>query len=269
MATSASLKGIAPHVFATDAYDFIPGVYSFLKMFQAIKIKTYATQEKNGRSANDKALDEASEILKAKGCIALFPQGNMSKIGQEPHRVYDGAAKLAVFNNVPIRVIRLDGFWSVDNPLIPVLIRNWNIYRALLSAFHPNNVRVTDCGVIDSHLKQENALLSPEDKIYEINAQLYAFFRHPGSLTLKQIDAIKDLIVNKTHHLLWANKLERDKLVKELANLDKSTTSPHQLWGSKSARAELIKKIADLDKERAKIDEETHSIAYKSSLSKL
>lgn len=256
MAVSASLKGKAPHIFATDAYDFFPGAKSFLNMFQAIKIKGEAKADKNGRGANEDALIEAGNVLKGKGCIALFPQGNMSKIGQEPHRIYDGAAKLAVTNQVPIRIIRLDGFWSVTNPLIPVSIRNWNIYRAFFSAIHPNNVRVTDCGVIDFHLKSENEKLTTQEKIFEINAQLYAYFRS-GNLNKEQIDAIKDLIASKTHRLIWANKLERDKLVKELANLDK--TGQHQFLSNKSLRSELVNKIADLDKTRVALDEKNQA----------
>lgn len=220
---ASKMEGIPPHVFATDDYDKIPGVRTFLDMFQAITIKSKASKSSDGRSANAEALEKAGQILREKGCLALFPQGNLAKIGQEPHRVYDGAAKLAVKNNAAIRVLRLDGFWSVDNPLIPVFIRNNSIYRALGSFLHMNNVRVTECCVIDFHTKPGSEDLSEVEKIEKICMQLYAFYRRPENLTVKQIRAIEKEVVDisdKTHHLIWAKKLKRDGLVKELATLE-------------------------------------------------
>ncbi|CAM3087795.1 Uncharacterised protein [Legionella steigerwaltii] len=220
---ASKMEGIPPHIFATDVYNFIPGVRSFMEMFQAITIKAQATKSGDGRSANAEALEKAGKVLREKGCLALFPQGNFAKIGQEPHRVYDGAAKLAVKNNAAIRVLRLDGFWSIDNPFIPVFVRNNSIYRALGSFFHMNNVRVTECCVIDFHTKPESENLSESEKIEKICVQLYAFYRRTENLSVEQIRAIKREVVdisNKTHHLIWAKKLKHDGLVKELTALD-------------------------------------------------
>ena len=220
---ASKMEGTPPHVFATDAYDSIPYVKRVMNMLNAIPIKAHATKSSDGRSANADALEKASQVLKEKGCLALVPQGNFSKIGQEPHRVYDGAAKLAVHNNASIRVIRLDGFWSIDNPFIPVFIRNDSYYRALGSFLHMNNVRVTECCVIDFHLKPESEGLSEAQKIDKICEQLYAFYRRIENLTVGQIRAIKREVFDvsdKTHHLIWSKKIERDKLVKDLATLD-------------------------------------------------
>ena len=124
-------------------------------------------------------------------------------------------------NKIPIHVIRLDGFWSLQNPLIPVFVRNSIYYRAFLSAFHVNNVRTTSCGVIDFHLQPENKDLSDEKKIEEICAQLYAYYRHTQELTVEQIAVIKKEISDKTHLLIWNNKVKQDELGKELITLKK------------------------------------------------
>lgn len=221
IAVAAKMEGTPPRVFATTNFNSIPGVSSFLKMFKTIPVEANATRGENGRSANADALDQASQVLSEKGCVALFPQGNFARLGEEPPRVYAGAAKLALQNKVPIQVIRLDGFWCLQNPLIPTFIRNSAHYRAFLSFFHMNNVRATLCCTIDFHLKSEHEHLSEEEKIDEICAQLYAFYRHTQELTGEQIDAIKPEIAKKTHLLIWHNKVEQDGLRKQLVSLKK------------------------------------------------
>ncbi|WP_454783373.1 lysophospholipid acyltransferase family protein [Legionella sp. WA2022007384] len=221
---ASKIKGTPPRFFATDAYNSIPGVKPFLNMFHAITVESKATKNETGRPANAGAIEEASKALDENGCVALFPQGNFSRIGQEPPRVYTGAAKLALINKVPIHVIRLDGFWSLQNPIIPLFVRNSAYYRAFMSAFHMNNVHATLCSVIDFHLKSENEGLSEEAKIEEICAQLYAYYRHTQELTPKQIDKIKEEISSKAHLLIWNNKVKRDDLNKQLLNLKKEGT---------------------------------------------
>lgn len=217
---ASKIKGNPPRFFATDAFNAIPGVAGFLKMFKAIPVAAQASKT-DSRSANAGALEEASKVLKEHGRVALFPQGNFAKIGQEPPRIYSGAAKIALQNEVAIHVVRLDGFWSLQNPIIPVFVRNSAYYRAFLSSFHMNNVRATLCCVIDFHLKPENKRLTDEEKIEEICAQLYAYYRHTQELTPEQIDKIKDEIANKTHLLIWNNKVKQDELGKQLVNLKK------------------------------------------------
>ena len=221
---ASKIKGTPPRFFATDAYNSIPGVKPFLNMFHAITVESKATKSETGRPANAGAIEEASKALNENGCVALFPQGNFSRLGQEPPRVYAGAARLALMNKVPIHVIRLDGFWSLQNPVIPLFVRNSAYYRAFMSAFHMNNVRATLCSVIDFHLKSENEGLSEEAKIEEICAQLYAYYRHTQELTPKQIATIKEEISNKTHLLIWNNKVKQDDLSKQLLNLKKEGT---------------------------------------------
>jgi 1-acyl-sn-glycerol-3-phosphate acyltransferase len=216
---ASKMKGTPPQFLATDAYNSIPGVNSFLDIFKTIQVASKARKEEH-RSANEDVINQASKVLDDKGCVALFPQGNFARIGQEPPRVYAGAARLAIKNRIPIHVIRLDGFWSLQNPLIPVVIRNNAYYRAFLSALHPNNVRANTFE-IDFHLKEENKHLSDEVKIDELCAQLYSYFRHTRELTDKEVGTIKTEIADKTHLLVWGNKLKRDGLEKELVLLKK------------------------------------------------
>ena len=219
LSVASKVRGTPPQFFVTDQFDALPGVAAFLNMFKMIPIKAIATKREKGQSANIDALDKASEVLNKNGCIALFPQGNFAKINEEPPRVYPGAAKLAVKHKLPIHVLRLDGFWSLQNPLIPLIIRNNMYYRAFFSLFHLNNIRTTLCCEIDFHLKPENEHLSDDDKIEEINAQMYAYYRDTRELTVEQIGGIKTLISDKKHHLIWNNKTKRDALQKELTKL--------------------------------------------------
>jgi len=230
---ASKFKGTPPQFLATDNYNSVPGIASFLKMFKAIPVasnapKVDSTQADNNKTANAGALEEASKALTDKGCVALFPQGNFARLGQEPPRVYAGTAKIAIKNKVPIHVIRLDGFWSLQNPVIPLFIRNNAYYRAFLSGFHMNNIRATLACVIDFHLKPENEHLSDEDKTEEICAQLYAYYRHTEELTDKQIGTIKTEISNKTHLLIWKNKVNQDEVKKHLVSLKKEETQLEQ-----------------------------------------
>ena len=209
-----------PRFFATTSFNALPGISSLLSMFKVIPvIANEITKGDGGQSANASSIDDASKILKEGGCVVIFPQGNFSRKGQEPPRVYTGAAKIALKNQIPIQVIRLDGFWSLENSLIPVVIRNSLYYRAFFSLFHLNNVRTTLCCEIDFHLKPENAALTDEQKIEEICAQLYAYYRHTKELTVDQLGAIKTQIADKTHTLFWSNKVKQDHLGKQLLKL--------------------------------------------------
>lgn len=218
---ASKMQGTPAQFVATNSFDRFLGVRPFLEMFGAIKVEANPTKDSDGRSSNARVLEKASEVLNAGGCVALFPQGNFSLLGQEPPRVYAGAAQLALKNNVPITVIRLDGFWSLQNPAIPLFIRNSAAYRVLLSLFHMNNVRATFCCDIDFHLQAENAKLSNEEKINEICAQLYAYFRQTEDLTVKQVGAIKKQISDKTHLSIWGNKVQQDGLRKQFLALKK------------------------------------------------
>lgn len=226
---ASKIKGTPPQFFATDMFNVLPGVASFMKMFKVITVEAHPTKKETGHTANASALEKASEALKEKGCVALFPQGNFSKLAMDPPRVYNGAAKLAVMNKVPIHVIRLDGYWCLQNPLIPLFVRNSLYYRAFLSGFHMNNVRSTLCCVIDFHLKPENESLTDDEKIEEINALLYAYYRHTQELTPAHIDSIKTSISDKTHLLVWRNRVKQDELQKELCHLKKEADEQWRL----------------------------------------
>lgn len=210
---AAAMKGRPPRFFATTDLNWFPGVTTFFNMFKVIPIQTNVK--------NNAALETAGEILKNHGCVALFPQGGFSTIGQEPPRIFPGTAKLALANQVPVHVVRLDGHWSLQNPTIPLFVSNNTIYRAFLSWFHPNNVQVRRCFVIDFHLKSENASLTDEQKMQEINAELYAFARHTYDLSNEDLDAIKQEIADQRHIPIWQNKLAQDKLKKDLKQLTK------------------------------------------------
>lgn len=223
---ATKIKGTPPSFFATDSFDAIPGVPTFMNMFKVIKIESRAKKE-NGRSSNSGAVEKASKVLEENGCIALFPQGNFSRLGQEPHRVYAGAAQIAIKNKIPIHVIRLDGFWSLQNPLIPVFVRNNAMYRAFFSMFHINNVKTNLCCVIDSHLLPENANLSDEKKIELICAEMYSYYRHTRELTVEEIDTIKAESPD-TRLRIWGNKVAQDDLRKQLTTLKKEETDLEQ-----------------------------------------
>jgi len=206
---ASKITGAPPQFLATDFFNFVPGVASFMRMFKTIQVPSHRTKDPNGRSSNQ-VLELGNKALNEDGCVALFPQGNFSRIGQKPPRVYSGAAKLALMNNIPIHVVRLDGFWCMQNPLIPISIRNHAYYRAFLSLFHMNNVRTTLCCIVDYHLQPENAHQSDEEKINEICAQLYAYFRHTQDLSPEEISAVKTEIAEKKHLLIWNNKVKED-----------------------------------------------------------
>src|SRR6185437_10939384 len=102
---------------------------SFLNMFKVIPIGSHSVKGEHGRSANADAIELASKALNNNGCIALFPQGGFARLGQEPPRVYTGVARIAMANKIPIQVVRLDGFWCFQNPIIPQFVCNNAYYR--------------------------------------------------------------------------------------------------------------------------------------------
>jgi 1-acyl-sn-glycerol-3-phosphate acyltransferase len=227
---ASKIKGAPPQFFATDYFNFVPGVSSFMNMFKIITTQSKAKKNENGQSANALALDTASNALREKGCVALFPQGTFSRLEQEPPRVYDGAAKLAVSNKIAIQVVRLDGYWCLQNPLIPLFVRNNAYYRAFFSGLHRNNIRATLCCVIDFHLKPENEHLTDKQKVEEISAQLYAYYRHTKDLTIEDIETIKTEISNQSHLGIWRNKVDQytnkkalEKLIAEAHQLEEPT----------------------------------------------
>ena len=189
-------------------------------MFKTIPVKPSTTIPGASRSDNSSVLETAAKVIKENGRVALFPQGNFAKLGKEPPIIYPGAARLAIQTKTPIHVIRLDGFWCIQNPLLPQSLRNNAYYRAFFSIFHPNNITTTLCSVIDFHLLPANQELSDDEKINEINAQLYAFFRHTGELTPRQIADIKQDIAAGKHRAIWKNRFERHSLEKELRKKD-------------------------------------------------
>lgn len=229
-------KGNPPRFFATDSYNAIPVVKNFLELFGVIFVESNATRNPNGRSANAVALDTAGELIKKNGRVLMFPQGNFAKIGQEPPRVYSGIANLALDNDEPIHIIRTDGFWSLNNWLIPQWIRTNSYYLAFLSAFHLNNVRAVLCARIDFHLQPENQNLSREEKLKEILAQTYAYYRETNELSVEEVRAIQKDIENGRHIPVWEEKLKKDELTKqrqeeaqlELATLYSSGLSEEQ-----------------------------------------
>tara|TARA_B110000879_G_C11133324_1_gene497016 strand:+ start:169 stop:1245 length:1077 start_codon:yes stop_codon:yes gene_type:complete len=218
---ASKIEGSPPRFFATDSFNVIPGVAAFMEMFKVIAVAAKPDKAKlDGRSANEDALETASETLKNNGCVALFPQGNFAKIGEDSHRIYAGAAKLAIKSNTPIHVLRVDGFWSLQNPLIPLFIKNNMFYRAFLSALHPNNVTVTECCLIDVHLGLKAETLSSDELTEEICAQLYAFYRYTEELSIDQIGEIKEEIEAGEHLEVWRSKIHLYDMGKKIKLLE-------------------------------------------------
>ncbi len=234
IAFASLLSGKAPRFLATDAFNGIPGVRRLLKMFNTLIVKAKAKATSDGnrqtRSANNDVIDLASEALDDEDFIVLFPQGNFSLIGQEPFRVYEGIAKIALKAKVPIDVYRLDGFWSLQNSWIPLSIRNNRYYRSMLSAFHPNSVRVTDCGVIDFHLAPQNTQ-SDQEKIQEICAILYAYYRHTEELNSEQIKAIGEEVTRGEHRPVWQAKLRHHRFEKAFKTFNETANKVIQQSG--------------------------------------
>ena len=205
-----------------------------MKMFKVITIQATSVKDEHGRSANAVALDDASKVLQNHGCVAIFPQGNFARIGQKPPRIYNGTANLAVANELPIHVIRLDGFWSLNNPLIPVFMRNNTFYRAFFALFHLNSVRVNLCDVIDVHLQAEHENSSDEEKIEAINARLYACYRQTEELTPEKMNKLKSTFSDpdNIHLSIWRNKVRQDALKKELVKVENESSELEERAGA-------------------------------------
>lgn len=216
---TSKMEGTPPRILTNDGFNSIPGVAQLLTMFKTIPVKLNPEKTHANRSPNSSALDTAAEVLKEKGSVALFPQGRFAYIGKAPPIIYSGAAILAIRTNTPIHVIRLDGFWSLENPVIPLFVRNNRYYRAFLSAFHMNNVQTNLCRVINFHLDPKNDHLSEEEKIQEINAQLYAFYRHTEELAPADINHINQEIAQGKHRAVWENKFSQHLVEKQLKKL--------------------------------------------------
>lgn len=217
---ATQLKGNPPRFLATDGFNKIPGVSSVLSMFKTIPVKSTPKTIDNGnhKPANSNAIEAATKALQDKGCVALFPQGSLC-IGKDSPMIYPGAARLAIQNKIPIHVVRLDGYWSINNWLLPMFVRNNRYYRAFLSSLHLNNIQTILCCVIDLHLKPENSHMTNDEMINEISAQLYAYFRHIGELTPKQIAGIKEEIASGKHREIWDNKASQYGLERQLKGL--------------------------------------------------
>lgn len=224
LALASILDGPPPRFLATTKYNIIPLVESVLNAFKAILVAPPTTEDNKEKkpSANTNLLKDVAQVLKDKGCVALFPQGNFAKIGQEPHRIYDGVANMAIDNDMPVHVVRLDGFWGIHNSLVPLFIRNNPYYRSLISALHMHDIRPTLCCVIDLHLQPENKDLPRREKMDRICAILYAYYRQSNDLTKDQIKAID--VTSNQHLLIWQNKLKLVAAQKELVLLKKEET---------------------------------------------
>jgi 1-acyl-sn-glycerol-3-phosphate acyltransferase len=254
VAIASKLKGTPPSILATTVYNNIPGAASFMKMFKTIPVPP--------KPEKGAVVARAKEVVDKGGLVLLFPQGGFAKIGEEPLPVYSGAAQLAIQSKKPIHVIRLGGYWSLDNWLIPLQIRNNSYFRAILAMFcHLHNISVTYCCKIDFHLKAENAHLPEEQLVEHINAQLYSYFRHTRELTPEQIAKITKQIPKGDHHLrIWGNKSNQVTREKELAALRKTVVALHpaqvtaELETTKLRAEEIEKEIAVLRKAAVELD---------------
>lgn len=222
-ALASNMEGAPPRYFATDTFFKVPYIGSlikrFMKMFEVIVVD-FTTNTGGKTNARSAVLEAANRVLQDKGRVALFPQGNLAYIGEDAHIVYNGAAKMAIHNSLPIQVVRLDGFWSLENPLLPLFVKNDKNYRGFGSLAHPNDVKTNLCWEIDVHLRPENVDLPEAEKIRLINAELYAFFRHTQELTLSEIDKIKMEIESGEHLEIWDNKFGKYHLSKTLSKLE-------------------------------------------------
>lgn len=217
---ACSIKGIPPQFLATTSFNKYPGVARFLKMFKTIPVdfskKTVSGEVKKTNNAVEAAVD----VLDNDGCVAVFPQGGFSRKGQSPLRVYSGTARMAMETKppIPIKVVRLDGFSSLDNSWLPESIRNSVAYRFLFSAGYPNDVSVRECHEIDWHITHPDAL--EDEKIFEINAQLYAFAKNTDDMTRDDIAEVKAQIERGDHRVVWRERLQEYEAHKAASNAE-------------------------------------------------
>lgn len=219
---AANVKGKTPRFFATNTFFQTPlvggGIKWFMTKFNVIVVD-FGKQTEGKVNARQAVLDAGNKALEEKGRVAVFPQGNFAYIGKEAPIVYSGTARMAIKNGLPIHLVRLDGFKSLENGW-PVFVRNNSIYRALGTLFHRNNIKTNLCWAIDVHLRGGNQFLSEEEKIRLINAEMYAFFRHIEELTPARIEKIKSEIALGLHLKVWDNRFGKYSLEKQLAKLD-------------------------------------------------
>lgn len=272
------------HAVVTNRFDK-PGLKQFLDRFEVIRVD-FSADKKTPRAPGElpPSVQKAGEVLDEKpdSCVLVCPQGDfayedLNDKDNEVPRIFNGTALLALHKNEAIQVVRGDGLWSLQNPWIPHFIKNTLLYHAFGTVMHPNNIRTIAPWVIDFHLKPENAHLSREEKIFEINAQLYAFFRH-RELTPEEVKNIHREIESGTHRLIWQNRLDREAIKKELKGLNadnaklakesKQEGAYHYLldgafFGNKQKERELKQKLAELREEKktleaTSLDERTH-----------
>lgn len=158
--------------------------------------------------------------LRKGGRVVVFPQGNIRKIGQPHHRVYDGTARAAIAAKAPINVVHLSGHWVLNNPFVPLFIRNWTLYRALFSSLHMNNIKPRLCFELDDHLKRTNAHLSDEEKIRILNAKMYAVFRR-DTMTDDDLAEVEEEFRTGKYLEIWDQKIAIDMMQRLTATFQK------------------------------------------------
>lgn len=213
---ASKMQGTPPTFLATDFFNRIPGVSTLLRLTKTIEVPTNTAGLSPGKK---NVVQLACEVLDSNGCIVLFPQGSFSRPGQEPPIVRRGAAEIALKSKKPIYIYRLDGFPSIENASLPLFITNNSLYRAFFTAFFPNNVTVRDCGVIDEHLKPENADLTEDQKLKLLDklcADMFGHFFVTKSLTRQQNDLLDTTIADKRHLTIWNNRMKQLSLEKDL-----------------------------------------------------
>jgi 1-acyl-sn-glycerol-3-phosphate acyltransferase len=241
---ASKMVGTPPTFLATDSYNRIPGIGTVMKMAKVIQVP--ADKSKPGTKSE---IDLACEVLDKNGCIVLFPQGEFSMTGQEPPIVKQGAALMALKSKKPISVYRLDGFPSIENKWFPLFITNSRMYRALLTAFYPNNVTVRFCREINEHLKPENADLTDEQKCQLIDkmcAEMFRSFYVTKSLTAKQNDFFNNEIPDTTHHTLWGTTKKQLQLKRALkaVNAEKIRLE-HEINGLKKEAVAQVEEVVN------------------------
>jgi len=205
MALGAVMVGQPPRYYTIKNFLDIPGVGAIMRRFQAIPIEDSTGKDEKAKEKakqrNRDAEKEAQDILDNDGCVAIFPQGGFAKIGKPPLPVFNGTARLALNTKepTPIRVVRVSGFWSLENPLIPVSWRNNRMYRFLGTLLQFNRVKVTEEHTITWHIKNSGA--TTDEKVRHINAELFAFANQNDN------QSIKAMIKSGDHLTQWDAKL--------------------------------------------------------------
>lgn len=159
-------NGKTPTMMVSDHLFGVPYVKDLMTMMGVLPVNT------RGNGDNKSTLKDASKVLQNGGNVFICPEGWFNRNETNGLMIHDGAALLAIENQVPI-------FGCVVNGLMRFLSKNVRFitdnphYRIFVPPFVPNRLEVHQPFTIKFHLIPElNQLLRREkvtDELYELS----------------------------------------------------------------------------------------------------